>query len=214
VAVAEVVSGIIEKVTTFIIREWAGERQLLLFEHPNAGVQIPAGTVEAGESPEQAVLREVTEETGLTGFPVMRYLGRAERKLPEGQRTIARSTAVYARPHVTSFDWAHLRRGIPVVLTGRSADGFTQVTYEEPDRFPDPQYVTLCITGWVPDEVLADTQRRHFFLLAFNGRTDERWTVFTDNHTFTLFWAALTGLPEIVHPQDAWLAFLRKEQIF
>ena len=123
---------------------------------------------------------------------------------------MARSTTVYARPDVTSFDWARLRRGIPVVLTGRSAAGFTQVTYEEPDRVPDPQYVTMCITGWVPDDVLAGAQRRHFFLLAFDGQTDERWTVFTDSHTFTLFWAPLTDLPEIVHPQDEWLVFLRK----
>jgi len=204
----------VEKVTAFIIRERAGERQLLLFEHPNAGVQIPAGTVEEGESPEQAVLREAGEETGLAGFSILRYLGCAERELPAGQRVMARSTTVYARPDVTSFDWARLRRGIPVVLTGRSAGGFTQVTYEEPDRVPDPQYVTMCITGWVPDEALADTQRRHFFLLAFNGQTDERWTVFSDNHTFTLFWAPLTDLPEIVHPQDEWLDFLHKEQIF
>ena len=188
---------IIEKVTAFVTREWEGERQLLLFQHPNAGVQIPAGTVEKGESPEQAVLREAAEETGLTGFSILRYLGCAEREL-------------HARPDVTSFDWARLRRGIPVVLTGRSADGFTQVTCEEPDRFPDPQYVTTCITGWVPDEALADTRRRHFFLLAFDGRTDERWTAFTDNHTFTLFWASLADLPEIVHPQDEWLVFLRK----
>jgi 8-oxo-dGTP pyrophosphatase MutT (NUDIX family) len=204
----------VEKVTAFVTREWEGERQLLLFEHPNAGVQIPAGTVEEGESPEQAVLREAAEETGLEGFSVLRYLGCARRELPAGQRVMAKTTTVYARPDVTSFDWARLRRGIPVVLTGRSAAGFTQVTYEEPDRVPDPQYVTMCITGWVPDGALADTQRRHFFLLAFDGQADERWTVFADSHTFTLFWAPLTDLPEIVHPQDEWLEFLRKEQIF
>ena len=51
-------SGVIEKVTAFVTRQWEGERQLLLFKHPYAGVQIPAGTVEVGESPEQAALRE------------------------------------------------------------------------------------------------------------------------------------------------------------
>ncbi|MBN1978804.1 MAG: NUDIX domain-containing protein [Anaerolineae bacterium] len=203
-------SGIIEKVTAFVTRQREGERQLLLFEHPDAGVQIPAGTIEIEESPERAVLREAAEETGLTEFSALRYLGCAERELPAGQRVMARSTTVYARPDATSFDWAHLRRGIPVVLTGRSADGFTQVTYEELDRVPDPQYVTMCITAWVPDDALAGSQRRHFFLLAFDGQTDERWTVFTDNHAFTLFWASLTDLPEIVHPQDEWLDFLYK----
>jgi len=207
-------SGIIEKVTAFVTRQWEGERQLLLFEHPNAGTQIPAGTVEAGESPEQAVLREAAEETGLAGFSALRYLGCVERELPGGQRIIAGSTKVHTRPEALGVNWAFLRRGVPVTLTGRRVGGFVQVTYEEFERVPDPQYITLCITGWVPDEVLADTQRRHFFLLVFDGQTDERWTVFTDNHTFTLFWAPLTGLPEIVHPQDEWLAFLRKEQTF
>jgi 8-oxo-dGTP pyrophosphatase MutT (NUDIX family) len=207
-------SEIIEKVTAFITREREGERQLLLFEHPNAGVQIPAGTVEEGESPEQAVLREAAEETGLTGFSTLRYLGCVERELPEGQRIIAGSTKVHTHPEALGVNWAFLRRGIPVTLTGRRGGGFVQVTYEEFDRVPDPQYVTMCITGWVPDEVLADTLRRHIFLLAFDGQTDERWTVSVDDYAFSLFWAPLASLPEIVHPQDEWLEFLRKEQIF
>jgi 8-oxo-dGTP pyrophosphatase MutT (NUDIX family) len=207
-------SGIVEKVTAFVTREWESERQLLLFQHPNAGVQIPAGTVEAGESLEQAVLREAAEETGLTGFSTLRCLDCAERELPEGQRIIARSTKVYTRPEALGVNWAFLRRGIPVTLTGRRVGGFVQVTYEEFDRVSDPQYVTMRITGWVPDDALADTLRRHFFLLAFAGQTDERWSVSVDNYIFVLFWAPLASLPEIVHPQDEWLAFLHKEQIF
>lgn len=43
--------------------------ELLLFMHPNAGIQFPAGTVEEGELPEQAVLREVAEKTGIYTRP-------------------------------------------------------------------------------------------------------------------------------------------------
>ncbi len=42
--------------------------ELLVFDHvglPEAGTQIPAGGVQPGEGPEQAVVREVAEETGL-----------------------------------------------------------------------------------------------------------------------------------------------------
>ena len=60
-------SKIIEKVTAFIIRKSKDGNDLLLFEHPNAGIQIPAGTVEDQETPEKAIIREVAEETGLTG---------------------------------------------------------------------------------------------------------------------------------------------------
>jgi 8-oxo-dGTP pyrophosphatase MutT (NUDIX family) len=198
---------IIEKVTAFITRDPKDGYDLLLFEHPNAGVQIPAGTVEADETPEQAVIREATEETGLTSLSIRQYLGCAEVKLPEGQRIIAEPTKVYARPDVTSFDWAHLPRGIAVALNKR-ANGFSQITFEEFDRVPDPQYLTLCIMGWVPDGALADTKRRHFFHLEFHGPSKESWTVYTDNHCFTLFWAPLRALPAIIPPQDEWLGFL------
>ena len=53
------------KVTAFVTRTGQDGTKLLLFRHPNAGIQIPAGTVEEGEMLEQAALREVAEETGL-----------------------------------------------------------------------------------------------------------------------------------------------------
>mgnify|MGYP003797653075 CR=1 FL=1 len=52
--------------------------ELLVFEHPNspeAGLQVPAGTVEQGEDHEDAVLREVAEETGLPDVRIVRKLG-------------------------------------------------------------------------------------------------------------------------------------------
>ena len=180
---------VIEKVTAFVTRTTGQGPELLLLEHPFAGIQIPAGTVEE-ETPEQAALREVAEETGLHSVTVRRYLGSEEEPLPEGQRIVAEATKVYARPNATSFDWATLRKGIRVTAN-RQERGFNQVTYEEPDRVPDPQFITMSITGWVPDGVLAHTCMRHFYHLEYGGRSKERWTVFSDNHTCTLFWAPL-----------------------
>ncbi|MYH67175.1 MAG: NUDIX domain-containing protein, partial [Dehalococcoidia bacterium] len=57
-----------EKVYGFVLRDGAEERELLVFEHagiPEAGLQVPGGTVEGGETPLQAVSREVLEESGL-----------------------------------------------------------------------------------------------------------------------------------------------------
>ncbi|MGH2604881.1 MAG: NUDIX hydrolase, partial [Dehalococcoidia bacterium] len=54
-----------------------GDR-LLVFSHPlapDAGIQVPAGTMRDGEQPEDAVLREAAEETGLTDLVLVRYLG-------------------------------------------------------------------------------------------------------------------------------------------
>ena len=52
----------IEKVTAFVTRRHASGDELLLLQHPHAGIQIPADTVE----PCDAVLRQASEETGLS----------------------------------------------------------------------------------------------------------------------------------------------------
>ena len=52
--------------------------RLLIFRHthfPQAGIQVPAGTVKPGEPPHLAVLREAEEETGLKNLIVKRFLG-------------------------------------------------------------------------------------------------------------------------------------------
>jgi 8-oxo-dGTP diphosphatase len=51
---------------------------LLVFiepDFPEAGVQVPAGTVGEGEPLEDAVLREAYEETGLSNLKLESYLG-------------------------------------------------------------------------------------------------------------------------------------------
>lgn len=40
---------------------------ILVFRHPVAGTQLVKGTVEAGESPAEAALRELREEAGVSG---------------------------------------------------------------------------------------------------------------------------------------------------
>lgn len=50
---------------------------LLVFKHihfPEAGIQVPAGTIKDGEKAETAVLREVFEETGLENLYINRSL--------------------------------------------------------------------------------------------------------------------------------------------
>lgn len=63
-----------QKVVAYITQ---GDK-LLVFSHPyhpDAGIQVPAGTIKPGEAPEEAVLREAYEETGLDRLELRAFLG-------------------------------------------------------------------------------------------------------------------------------------------
>ncbi|MGA9287685.1 MAG: NUDIX domain-containing protein [Anaerobacillus sp.] len=57
----------IKKTYGYVTRVRSGKTQVLVFQHPiaEAGIQIPKGTVNPDESPSEAVVREIEEETGL-----------------------------------------------------------------------------------------------------------------------------------------------------
>jgi 8-oxo-dGTP pyrophosphatase MutT (NUDIX family) len=73
------------KITAYITRERGGRAELLVFDHPEQDyfvsdgpkpwLQVPAGTGEPGEDALATVLREVEEESGLSGFAAVRFLG-------------------------------------------------------------------------------------------------------------------------------------------
>lgn len=201
-------SATIAKVTALITCRWAEDDYLLLFQHPFAGIQIPAGTVEAGEDVAVAARREAWEETGLTDLGEGVYLGQSEDLLPAGKALMAETSVAFSRPDPTSFNWATIRNGIAIQVEREEA-GYTQVTYEEWDRLDDPQYVSFRITGWVPSHVLCQRPVRHFFHFEVNADPSQRWTVETDHHRFHLFWAPLAALPPIIHTQAGWTTMLR-----
>jgi 8-oxo-dGTP diphosphatase len=124
------------------------QNRLLVFKHtdfPEAGIQVPAGTVQPHEEPDVAVMREAREETGLTGLQMVRYLGRLERDMspfgtPEIQEAWyfhlccpgdppqtwrhAETSAGTVEPIWFEFFWAELPGGVPelVVLNGAMLD--------------------------------------------------------------------------------------------
>ncbi len=65
--------------------------ELLVFsqpEFPEAGIQVPKGTVDVGETPLQTVEREIIEETGLNTTIFQSFLGETYRDLSDYQKPI------------------------------------------------------------------------------------------------------------------------------
>ncbi|MFI0366663.1 NUDIX domain-containing protein [Actinomadura sp. 1N219] len=102
-----------KRVAAYVIREVLVP-ELLVFDHvgrPEAGTQVPAGGVRPGEALEEAVLRELTEETGLFTASVVRQVALEDKPHPDtGQ---PRRTAFFHLrvPVGTAGAWIHTVRG-------------------------------------------------------------------------------------------------------
>ncbi len=202
---------VVQKVTAFIVRERNGVKELLVFKHPTAGVQIPAGTVEKGEDIETAVRRETYEETGLQFVEIENYLGCFENELENNQRIIAETTQVYIEPSLTAIPYKRkLPKGLTVNYLSTGED-FTHISYieYEYDKSHKPIRIDSNVTGWIPNEKLSAQKKRHFFLMSTQEKTADAWELKSDmGHIFKPYWTPLSPKPDIIPPQDKWLDFV------
>jgi 8-oxo-dGTP diphosphatase len=126
----------IKKVFAYIT--W--QDRLLIFRHvwqPEAGLQVPAGTLEPGETPAEGVLREALEETGLVDLALVCFVGEQVRDMADFGRaeihhfhlrcTIAppetwchaEATPLHHEgdaPLIFEFFWAPLPNGVPPLI--------------------------------------------------------------------------------------------------
>ncbi len=210
----------VHKVTTFITRQHKGKQQLLLFRHPTAGIQIPAGTVEIGEDWQTAALREAKEETGLTQLTIQPALGKIDNELAADECVLTQDCQILSQPDSQAMPYQRLfRRGVTFKigeensLSPRRRGGrFQQVTYTEHDQQPNPQAIALHIQGWLPTNLLSRTKTRHYIHLHCHENTPDSWTLPSDNnHIFAPFWVNLVPKPAVISPQDRWLNDVYKQ---
>ena len=202
----------LDKVTAFITRDGPDGRELLVFQHPTAGIQLPAGTVEAGESVEDAVLRETREETGLTAVELGKELGSIAQPLEPGERIIVVDTILQASPgdEGTLVKAVLLRRGTGVRVIG-SEDNYDQVIVPEYQVHERELIQVSGRKGWVPAKHLTADVQRHFFHLMVTAPTEHHWLQQADEHQFSLFWVPLTQDPGLIPAQAYWYQLVREK---
>jgi 8-oxo-dGTP pyrophosphatase MutT (NUDIX family) len=89
-----------------ILQEIDGELKIALAQHKNKRKPwvMPKGHIEAGESIEQAALREIYEETGLQRVQLIKYLGVVLRESGKSNGNIVNKTIHYYLAYALKSD--------------------------------------------------------------------------------------------------------------
>ncbi len=184
------------KVTAFVVTRQK-LHHLLVFKHPTAGIQLPAGTVEPEEAPVEAAKREVREETGIEVTSRGVVLGEQVSQLgPVGavlHETIDCHAGIFRRGHQVS------------VMARDEARGVVQICEEIYDFGATPPKLLSCTEGEVPADALAYRIRRTFVLFVERARPTEPWIQRADGHDFEVRWTRLHRDVPLFAGQKEWL---------
>ena len=102
------------KVLAYVTRRRDGRVELLVFDHkdiPAAGVQVPAGTVEDGESTVAAAVRELAEESGLLDLSPRAVIDQYVWINPETGNRHHRHVYQFDAPPGLADEWSHQPTG-------------------------------------------------------------------------------------------------------
>lgn len=195
----------VHKVTAFVTRDLKDHREILVFQHPTAGIQLPAGTVELGEDIEIAVIREAQEETGIQSFHIQSHLGDIENELNDRECIITQTVQARLEPDEKSMPYERTFGRGGTVTFHESINGWSHISYNEYNQVPNPQSISWRIDGWVPNEAISHDKPRHFYHLTTPEKTPERWSLKADGHIYAPFWMPLSPKPSLTPRQSGWL---------
>lgn len=107
-----------KRVVAYLTRERDGRAELLIIEHSDIPdfVEVPAGRLDPDETLEEGLVREVEEETGVTGIRIVRELADANEFARLFGPRKNESHAFHAEADSDSGEWAH-----PVAGSGADA---------------------------------------------------------------------------------------------
>lgn len=196
----------IEKVTAFVIRKKNNIPQLLVFSHPTAGTQIPAGTVEVNEPVELALLREIKEKTGLSKIKLIKKLGETLQFTGPNEAYLTQTIRCYSWPaQAAKRNGPLCNRGL-LLQTFERKVGFIHVSYKEYDLNLEPPVLLSELEGWLPSDALTREIRRYFYLLKVEEDTPEYWKTESDGgNVFQCYWVDVNAIPELMGEQAEWV---------
>ena len=186
----------IDKVTCYVTRVNAGRVELLVFEPPGVGLQVPAGTVEVGEAFAGAAIREAHEETGLSDVRLAACLGAIEVRLVDASRCPIEPVSLYADAARRDFTGRTRARAHWLRVLDRSdASALVSAAGD---------------VGWIDATSLATHMRRVFFQAVPNGEVPTRWEVREPGHPpHECYWAPLDPTPAVHHEPEWFDALFR-----
>ncbi|MEV8416041.1 NUDIX domain-containing protein [Streptomyces niveus] len=152
------------RVAAYVTRHRA-VHELLVFDHismPKAGTQVPAGGVESGEGLEEAVLREVAEETGLRAVTVLRRIAVEDKPHPDTGRPRRTGFFHLRAPAETPDAWEHHVHGDGADAGLTFACRFLPLPLKRPLADDQDTWLGRIDPSWitVADGTDADTARR------------------------------------------------------
>jgi len=196
-----------KKITAFVFRN--DRKELLLFEHEDKTIQLPAGTVEPNEDLLEAGIREACEETAIRQQSIItsELLDFSNNDLESDELVIEETCPIYSRPKETSMCWGRIPRGITVKQV-REKEGFYQVQFDDWNDEIKKDYLSYSLIGWIKKECESREKLRYYCVLDVKNE-QEKWLVNNDNHVFKPFWSPITDLPENIVPENKWINVLR-----
>lgn len=181
------------KVTAFVV---VNQEKLLVFDHPLAGTQLPAGSVEEGEDVIAAAIREVHEESGLdvVGGDIVA----TEIEDLEGRAILVREA---------NDGDSRIPRGRIVVVLSRTEE-IIEIREEIFDYGCTPPRLIEYTELTTATSNVAFKIERSFVKFTTEQDTSRRWPHEADGHTFELFWTDLKSPLRLIGAQQEWLKYL------
>ena len=175
-----------EKVTAFILRN--NQDEILLFQHKDNSIQLPAGTVEQNETIEEALYREIFEETGILKSSIhnIKKIPIINNDLANNELVIEKEATIFSEACLDSFAWGNIRKGITVNEIHRE-NGFIQIDYTEYQDEIKKEILNFRLLCWIKEECISSIKTRHYYYVYVNEQKDN-WTKKVDNTVFNMFW--------------------------